>query len=179
MPRRLKARREERRRELRAAQILQAEMALVVGTLDMALKRSNAKWLPSLAENRRLTIAWQNHGHSLELGPDLRELLVLQDAVDGVSPIQTLGLAGGYYPELRWLLTQRRERLIDAVQVLEVIIDSSRVARATKLSLLAGRRERKWASRYDLRDQALVPPRSVGAATPIPPVRACPPADST
>ena len=177
MPRRLRARREERRRELRAAQILHTEMLLVVGTLDMALKRSNARWLPSLADNRRLTTAWQNHWDSLEPGRGLREWKVLQDAVDGVSPIHTSGLSGGYYPELRWLLIQRRERLIDAAQVLQAIIDSSRAARATKLMLLAGKRKRKWTRRYDLRDNPLVAPRSVGAATPTLPVRACPPAD--
>jgi hypothetical protein len=177
-PRRLKVRREERRRELRAAQILGAEMTLVIGTLDMALKRSNAKWLPSLAENRALTTAWQNHWDSLELGRGLGHWKVLQDAVDAVSPVHTLGLAGGYYPELRRVLTQRRERLIDAAQVLQVVIDSCRASRAMKLRLLAEQRERKWTSRYDLREHGPVARPSARAATPILPLRPCPPVDS-
>ena len=68
---RLEARREVWRRELCGAQILHAQMRLVVGTLDMALTRGNAKWLPSLADNRALATAWKEHWESLELGPDL------------------------------------------------------------------------------------------------------------
>ena len=177
-PRRLKVRREEHRRELRAAQILRAEMTLVIGTLDMALKRSNAKWLPSLADNRALTTAWQNHWDSLDLGRGLGHWKVLQDAVDGVSPVHTLGLAGGYHPELRQVLTRRRERLIDAAQILQVVTDSSRAARAMKLRLLAEQRERKWTSRYDLREHDTFARPSASAATPTLPLRPCPPVDS-
>jgi hypothetical protein len=178
MPRRRKVRREERRRELRAAQILHAEMTLVIGTLDMALHRSNAKWLPSLAENRALTTAWQNHWGSLQLGRGLGHWKVLQDAVDGVSPIHTLGLAGGDYPELRRVLIQRRERLIDAAQILRVILDGSRASRARQLKLIAAQRERKWTSRWDLRDHDPVARPAAGAAIPALSVRPCPPMDS-
>jgi len=178
MLRRLKVPRAERRRELRTAQILHAEMTLVIGTLDMALKRSNAKWLPSLAENRALTTAWQNHWDSLELGRGLGHWEVLQDAVDGVSPIHTSGLADGDYPELRRVLIQRRERLIDAAQILRVILDCSQAKRAWELHMIAGQRERKWASRWDLLDLDSVARPSAGAAVPTLPVRPCRPLDS-
>jgi hypothetical protein len=170
--------REERRREQRAAQIIYAQMTLVIGTLDMALKRSNAKWLPSLADNRALTTAWQNHWDSLQLGRDLRHWKVLQDAIDGVSPVQALGLVGGDYPELRRVLTQRRERLIDAAQILRVILDCSRASRALRLNWIAGQRERKWETRWDLRDHDLVARPSADAAIPTIAARPCPPGNS-
>lgn len=170
---------EERRRELRAAQILHAEMTLVIGTLDMALNRTNAKWLPSLAQNRALTTAWQNHWSSLQLGHDLGHWKVLQDAVDGVSPTHaSSGLAEGDYPELRRVLIQRRERLVDATQILRVILDRSGASRALKLKLIAGQRERKWASRWDLLDRDPVVLPSASAAIPGPAVRTCPSVDS-
>ena len=150
----------------------------MIGTLDMALKRCNAKWLPSLAENRALTTAWQTHWDSLQLGPDLGHWKVLQDAVDGVTPMQTSGFAGGDYPELRRVLTQRRERLIDAAQILRIVLDGSRAKRARKLRLIAGQREKKWTSRWDLREDDMVARPSGVAAAPKLPMRPCPPVDS-
>jgi hypothetical protein len=174
---RLEEPREAWRRELCAAQILHAQMTLVIGTLDMALTRSNAKWLPSLADHRALVTAWHEHWESLDLGPDLRHWQVLQDAVDGVSPIQTSGLSGGYYPELRRLLTQRRERIIDATEILQVIIDR-RLFRDLLLKLLASRREKKWTTRFDLRGNDHGGPPSPGGPGPALRLRPCPPTDS-
>lgn len=179
MPRPLTARREARVRELRAAQILQAEMALAIGTLDLALARSNAKWLPSLADHRALALAWQTHWASLRLGRDLGHWNALQDAVDGVAPIHTSGLASGYYSEVRRVLIQRRERLVDATEILQVIIDGQRPPlRALELMLLAGRREKKWTRRHDLREQGPIARRPLGAAHPPAALRPCPPPDS-
>jgi hypothetical protein len=176
---RLRVRREERRRELLAAQILHAEMTLVIGTLDMALERSNAKWLPSFAENRALTAAWQNQWASLRLGRSLEDWQVLQDAVDGVSPLHTSGLVGGDYPELRRVLTRRRERLIDAAQILAVIIRRPGASRARELKLIAIERERKWRIRWDLRCHQPVARPSAGAVIPPLAARTCRPAAET
>lgn len=176
---RLKARREAWRHELCGAQILHAQMRLVIGTLEMALTRGNAKWLPSLADNRALTTAWQEHWESLELGPDLGHWKVLQEAVDAVSPIQTSGLSGGYYPELRRVLAQRRERLIDATEILQVIIDRPRLFRDLDLKSLAAQREKKWISRYDLRDDDRGGPPSSSGLGPTLRLRPCPPTDSS
>jgi hypothetical protein len=69
---RLKASHEAWRHELCGAQILHAQMRLVIGTLDMALTRGNAKWLPSLADNRALTTAWQEHWELSGYAPALQ-----------------------------------------------------------------------------------------------------------
>jgi hypothetical protein len=176
---RLTARREAWRRELCGAQILHAQMRLVIGTLDMALSRGNAKWLPSLADHRALTTAWREHWEGLDLGPDLVHWKVLQEAVDGVSPIETSGFSGGYYPELRRVLIQRRERLIDATEILQVIIDRPRLFRDLELKWLAAQREKKWISRYDLRDHDRGgPPSSSGPGATLG-LRPCPPTDSS
>lgn len=145
-----KGRSAARQRELLAAQVLLEEMTAALSALDMALRRTDFKWLQSLSESRMLADAWQEHWEALGLRPADEHWEVIHEAVRAVAP--TYGFASVTVREdkLKQTLMGRRERLVDATDILRVITDRQRAARTKELERLADQRRRKWETRQDL-----------------------------
>jgi hypothetical protein len=107
------------RREQLAVIVMYGEMTAAIEALDLALRDDGSKWVVSMSESRTLSEAWRDHGEAL-IGLGSQQWEVLSEAVTAVAPSYGLGSGNAQVEpeELRRVLTERRQRLIEGARVL-------------------------------------------------------------
>lgn len=109
--------REARHQERLAAIILYEEIKAAIEAIDMALKDDSSKWLVSMSESITLTEAWREQAEALQgVGADRWQ--VLSDAVSAMEPNHGLGSVKAAAEDLRRLLLERRELLVESAEIL-------------------------------------------------------------